>query len=95
MAKSLSGLFGKLKSKQTYRPLKELLESKNVTYPLLVTVKSADITQHYGEKEKAADVFLFVEQKIRLKYARLQVVELPGQEMDAGMIVFLSIYVNS
>lgn len=88
MAKHLSALFGKGKAKPSYRPLKEVLEGKHVTFPLLLAVKSADLAARAGGLQEDVDIFLYIEQKTRLKYVRLEVVELSADNPHTGELLF-------
>ena len=91
-------LFGKLKTKQPpWKPLSDVLDGQNVKLPLLLKVDRSSeqlsdvVCSSYGCDNLSNEAWLFTEQKTRLSYVRIEVVELPGQPHvgDSGTVVQL------
>ena len=89
-------LFGKLKTKQPpWKPLSDVLDGQNVKLPLLLKVDGSSeelagvVCSSYGCDSSSNEAWLFIEQKTRLSYVRITVIELPGQPQvgDSGTVV--------
>lgn len=83
MSKLFSKLWKKRKSKKTFRPLKDVLEHRRTKFPCIIQLELNGSNQ-FGNRTRDRDgtlrnelLEMFIEKKVRMKFVKIEVIELP------------------
>lgn len=78
MAKRLTELFMKGKKDESFKPLKEILDKKRTSFPLVLTVLTAGVMESQFTATDEDTLQMYIERRTKLSFLKLKVVDIPN-----------------